>query len=62
MANATGPKSGLHWHTAPILPVTMFCTASFSPSIEQMMTSLPGTLPAASTAVIAPNAISSLWA
>jgi hypothetical protein len=47
---------------APILPSMMACSAERVPSMETPSTSCPGRRPRASSAAMAPIAISSLWA
>src|ERR1035437_615254 len=57
-----GPSCGLHSIVTFSLPAIMASKAPLTPSMEIMMMSLPGFLPAASIAWIAPIAISSLCA
>ena len=59
-AKAAGPNFGLHSITTSTLPSISACVASLVPSMEAMIRSLPGTLPAASIAAMAPMVISSL--
>ena len=61
-SNAIGPSSGLHSTLELSLPSTIAVNASFVPSTETTITSVPGLAPDSSMAWIAPSAMSSLWA
>ena len=62
MSISCGPSSGEHSTMKLILPSDSAVMPSLTASTVTILMSLPGTLPAASMASIAPRPMSSLWA